>query len=561
MDPNDGRLYKKEAFIAEYGGTVEWDAAVRARAPTEVYRIDPLDGFAYTQTDFVAQYGGTAEWDAALPPTTTTRKKPSLDALLARDAKARARDGPKEESRIDPSDGFAYTKEDFVSQYGGTAEWEAAKLVPRGCGSYTKPLIDELRGRMPATRMGRDEEYRLDPKDGDVRTRADFIVKYGSMVGEERWVAAKSGLEPYSGELNPQVGDVILFNSKGDNKLEGTVLKRVEGMRLRVETTDELWDDIKLVYEVKQTWTKVKEVVKILAKFESLCGDFRIDVLAIEFGRCKCGRKKAQHDKKAVRRKSGLYRETYAPRASIAGELTNLKLKNWRIDEEKASAKASAAAAAAATTAVAAAATAAAAAAAAAAAEAKEDEPEYRIDPVDGFGYPWEDFAIKYGESPEWPSQWDAARSVFEVLEDLQEEYRIDPVDGGAYTKAAFVAEYGSTEEWDRALPPDETTRLMTIANTEDASGPSLARRRMIEAIAERKARAAAELAARLAARYKAVEEASASAAAPTGVPRKEGFKSINGSGERGGLYGGKAAAAAAATAAAEDAEVAEDEW
>ena len=58
--------------------------------------------------------------------------------------------------------------------------------------------------------------------------------------------------------------------------------------------------------------------------------------------------------------------------------------------------------------------------------------------------------------------------------------------DGGAYTKEAFVAEYGGTNEWDAALPPSANTRIMAIADFEEAS-PSMVRRRMLEAIAERK--------------------------------------------------------------------------
>jgi hypothetical protein len=157
VDPNDGRSYDQAAFLAEYGGLAEWDAAVRHTAPTELYRVDPKDGFAYTETDFVVQYGGLAEWEAAAVATTSTRKKPSLNALLAQDKTSAGGgggngggggSGGKAEARVDPSDGYAYTKEDFVSQYGGTAEWDGAELVPRGCGSYTKPLLDELRGKM-----------------------------------------------------------------------------------------------------------------------------------------------------------------------------------------------------------------------------------------------------------------------------------------------------------------------------------------------------------------------------------------------------------------------------
>ena len=279
-------------FPFSTGGTVEWEAAERAATVTEEYRIDATDGYAYSKADFIALYGGGAEWEAAKPALATTRKKPSLEALLARDVKAREAilaNKPKVESRIDPSDGYAYSKEDFVGLYGGTAEWEAAEPVPSANGNYTPELFAELRQRMgiKGVRMGLDEEYRIDPKSGDVCTRSEFVILYGSMIGVERWEAATFGEEPYSGELQPKVGDQILFKSKGSNYIEGTILKRVEGMRLRVETTEEHWDDYKEIYEVKQTWTQVKDVVKIVAKFEAQCDNFRIDVLAVEFGRCK----------------------------------------------------------------------------------------------------------------------------------------------------------------------------------------------------------------------------------------------------------------------------------
>ena len=37
-------------------------------------------------------------------------------------------DGDEEEKRVDPNDGKAYTKREFVEVYGGTAEWDAAKV-------------------------------------------------------------------------------------------------------------------------------------------------------------------------------------------------------------------------------------------------------------------------------------------------------------------------------------------------------------------------------------------------------------------------------------------------
>jgi len=271
------------------------------------------------------------------------------------------------------------------------------------------------------------------------------------------------------------------------------------------------------------------------------------------FVNIQCGRKKAQHDKKAVRRKSGLYRETYIPPASIEGELRGLQvsggLKDHRLrDNAIAEEPEEESAAAAGTTAK-------------KSDDAKEEDegPEFRIDPEDGFAHLWEDFAMKYGALPDWPSQWDTAKSVRDLVTELEEEYRIDPNDGGAYTRDAFVAEYGGTVEWDQALPPGANTRIMVVANLEDES-PSMLRRRQLEAIAERKARQKAEFEGKMSARQKTVDEATANAApavVPTGVVKQSGFKSINGSGERGGLKG----ATSGYEAAGDGPEVEDDEW
>lgn len=52
-----------------------------------------------------------------------TPKQP-IDAPLAQQQSP-------EELRIDPADGNAYTKADFVAEYGGTGEWESAQPVPQ----------------------------------------------------------------------------------------------------------------------------------------------------------------------------------------------------------------------------------------------------------------------------------------------------------------------------------------------------------------------------------------------------------------------------------------------
>lgn len=45
----------------------DWQHSQQQHQPAAEARIDQSDGNAYTEEDFIAAYGGTAEWDAALP--------------------------------------------------------------------------------------------------------------------------------------------------------------------------------------------------------------------------------------------------------------------------------------------------------------------------------------------------------------------------------------------------------------------------------------------------------------------------------------------------------------
>ena len=50
----------------------------RIKKGTEL-RIDPSDGNAYTKVEFVTCYGGLDEWDDAIPVETTTKKEEDED--------------------------------------------------------------------------------------------------------------------------------------------------------------------------------------------------------------------------------------------------------------------------------------------------------------------------------------------------------------------------------------------------------------------------------------------------------------------------------------------------
>ena len=87
-----------------------------ASAATAERRFD-TDGGLYTKAEFVGEYGGTAEWEAA-------RRQPATEPS-PRDAAPAA----PAERRYD-TDGGLYTKVEFIGEYGGTAEWEAARRQP-----------------------------------------------------------------------------------------------------------------------------------------------------------------------------------------------------------------------------------------------------------------------------------------------------------------------------------------------------------------------------------------------------------------------------------------------
>lgn len=108
------------------------EAQVEKSDFVEEYRIDPNDGYGYTIESFVAEYGGTSEWEAAAPAVESTVKM-SFFAVPATSTSAgggaAATTTTEEELRIDPSDGRPYRKQAFLDEYGGTAEWEDAAVV------------------------------------------------------------------------------------------------------------------------------------------------------------------------------------------------------------------------------------------------------------------------------------------------------------------------------------------------------------------------------------------------------------------------------------------------
>eukprot|EP01052_Picozoa_sp_SAG31_P041161 SAG31_NODE_6165_length_2141_cov_1.959354_4_plen_130_part_00 len=77
----------------------------------------------YTRNEFIEQHGGIAEWDLA-----------------------------QLERRIDPEDGNAYTREEFIDAYGGTKEWQAAVLKRvQAEGSQTQIVENQQPSKITAT--------------------------------------------------------------------------------------------------------------------------------------------------------------------------------------------------------------------------------------------------------------------------------------------------------------------------------------------------------------------------------------------------------------------------
>ena len=190
----------KDDFIAEYGGTSEWDAAVEAK-PKSVRDTDTgsqpataaaafFEAAAESESEeeqtlepepepvalqgyqdcvlYVSQSESEEEEEELLEPEPDLEQglrqleemgfgtEASLRALQAypsveaaagwllqggaddcedsepapAPASAPARQAELEEERIDPSDGLLYGKDDFMAEYGGTSEWDAAAPPP-----------------------------------------------------------------------------------------------------------------------------------------------------------------------------------------------------------------------------------------------------------------------------------------------------------------------------------------------------------------------------------------------------------------------------------------------
>ena len=99
-------------------------AAEKRRAP---------DGVLYSKAEFIEEYGGTSEWNKAkrqaVQPTGPATAKPrAAQQGSSKQDSVKPSPAPKqvEERRYDV-DGALYTKAEFIEEYGGTSEWDAAR--------------------------------------------------------------------------------------------------------------------------------------------------------------------------------------------------------------------------------------------------------------------------------------------------------------------------------------------------------------------------------------------------------------------------------------------------
>eukprot|EP00659_Diplonema_papillatum_P016268 gene16268-24930_t len=122
MEPVEGHNGRMKGANVSGEGIVPIDThdpAIGAQARGEERRIDPADNMAYTKEDFMTCYGGLDEWNSA-----TVVMVPPVVAAGGK------KGGGQVERRVDPADGQSYTKEQFVACYSGYAEWDAA--APQG---------------------------------------------------------------------------------------------------------------------------------------------------------------------------------------------------------------------------------------------------------------------------------------------------------------------------------------------------------------------------------------------------------------------------------------------
>lgn len=311
-----------------------------------------------------------------------------------------------------------------------TAEIVAEPSMDPTVQMIRSQVFAELQLFLPPVRMPSSEPYRIDPADGDAYTRREFQNRYGTELGGIRWEqagvdpnhpACAVGGEGVVDELRPEDGDIIRFRTKGALASEAIVLRR-QGRRLRVGLLTE-----------KTTWIENSAVLAIIAarSASDRCLDYRVDVKAVEFGRCVCGLLKAQHDAAAILpdRPTVPGGETGGASGGGAGGgvAALVVLKDHRLPRgEEAS-------------------------------DALRGDAGGEVRRSDGAPSEQNDGGGEGEGENEGGNE--GGRDTGSPI--LDEEYRLDPADGFAYTQTDFLEKYGGTAEWNAAEPVRESVILL----------------------------------------------------------------------------------------------------
>jgi hypothetical protein len=89
--------------------------------------------------------------------------KTAREERAAQLAQQQAAQEPREERRVDPADGNAYTRQEFIDVYGGTAEWDATGRPPepepelKGLSGNAKPFSMSAAAAAPVFEFGARE--------------------------------------------------------------------------------------------------------------------------------------------------------------------------------------------------------------------------------------------------------------------------------------------------------------------------------------------------------------------------------------------------------------------
>ena len=388
IDPIDGFYYPKSAFISMYGGTKEWDAAlVQPSNVVEEFRVDPSDGLAYAKQDWIDLYGGTLEWDKAQAPSVGTRRAsramsivgtlPKLTEMHQIDECSAApqnqqppqpaateADSPSEELRIDPNDGFNYPKKDFLAFYGGTKEWDAARVQP----------------------ANKVEELRVDPSDGCAYTKEDFVALYGGTLEWDKAVSPSLSTRRASRMEEQPVASlppISLFGSGSDGHEEPKALSGSMSSpetEHRIDPNDGAYypkEDFIAFYGGTVEWENAHvqpahEVEEFRVDPSDGCAYAKKDFIAlyggtVEWDACAASPQRARRASRIESPSEALPQESQSTNSMKEASLPPVSEEVDVVDEP-------------------------------------EGHQESRIDPHDGFAYSKSDFVLKYGGDNEWNS-------------------------------------------------------------------------------------------------------------------------------------------------------------